>query len=663
MTSPADDSNPLIAAAREWYDAGYCVVPSHEDGSKRPFGHWKNYQYQRLQWDDLVQLLNTGKYTGIGVITGKVSGNVELIEIEGPIDEAIKRLNRVVDEAAKYDEVGMSDVLARIARGCVESSAGGGMHFLNRSKDGPVPGNKKLAADRNGNVIAETRGEGGFVIVAPTPARNGHDAGTSYMFVDDSHPSKTAEISSEERDMIHLLFEMALNEHHEPPQPVKKNSSIEPTGDSTFDQYRATPWRDILEPQGWTYAGSNAGRDQWVRPGKNPSEGISATTIDDGPMYVFSTNAGLPSGRGLSKAHVYAHYHHNGDLSAAARDLAAQGYGAPVIVDLNEFTLPDDATPEQIEKLKNKIETDFPPLDWEKLWASDYEEEWICEPLLAARRLVALYSAPKVGKSLLMLEIAAGIASGKSIFGYPAQPPRRVLYIDMENDPQGDIRTRLIDMGYEPHELGNLVYLSFPQFDYFDTKKGGEQLLAVAQHYGVEVVVIDTVSRVIGGEENANDTWLNFNRLTGVLMKRAGISMIRLDHAGKDEAKGQRGGSAKSGDVDAVWRLRVAGDDLIEMECEARRFQIAETWLTLKRKEGPLRHEIESNPGRVKRAELLRALAQAGVPKDASLTVAAARKLAREHNVSFKQQVFNKEAWEAYCASLTTWEPAELGVD
>jgi hypothetical protein len=56
-------------------------------------------------------------------------------------------------------------------------------------------------------------------------------------------------------------------------------------------------------------------------------------------------------------------------------------------------------------------------------------------------------------------------------------------------------------------------------------------------------VVIDTVSRAIDGEENSNDTWLN----------QLGIAMIRLDHSGKDETKGMRGGSAKSGDVDAVW--------------------------------------------------------------------------------------------------------------
>src|SRR4051812_11972811 len=56
-------------------------------------------------------------------------------------------------------------------------------------------------------------------------------------------------------------------------------------------------------------------------------------------------------------------------------------------------------------------EAEVQPIDWQELFAQeDADEEWIIAPLLAARRQVALYSAPKVGKSLLLLEIAAAVA-------------------------------------------------------------------------------------------------------------------------------------------------------------------------------------------------------------------------------------------------------------
>jgi len=77
-------NSALINAARAFYDAGFCVVPTHEDGSKRPFGAWKRYQTVRPDWDVLLGWLCSGKYTGVGVIMGAVSNHAEMAEIEGP---------------------------------------------------------------------------------------------------------------------------------------------------------------------------------------------------------------------------------------------------------------------------------------------------------------------------------------------------------------------------------------------------------------------------------------------------------------------------------------------------------------------------------------------------------------------------------------------------
>jgi len=104
----------------------------------------------------------------------------------------------------------------------------------------------------------------------------------------------------------------------------------------------------------------------------------------------------------------------------------------------------------------------------------------------------------------------------------------------------------------------------------------------------------DTVSRSVQGEENENDTWLKFYRHTGLKLKQAGVALMRLDHSGKDESKGQRGGSAKVGDVDAVWRLKRSpdGEGLYVLDCEAHRFQLSEPRLVIRRESGPLRHTV-----------------------------------------------------------------------
>lgn len=657
----------LQTAAREWYDAGYCVVPSHEDGGKRPFGRWKSYQAARLPWADLEALLTTGHYTGIGVLTGATSGHVEMIELEGPMDAAVERLGKVAAKARDYAEVGMPDLLTRIASGCVEQSAGGGLHLFIRVTDGPAMGNTKLAMS-GGKVVSETRGEGGFVVVAPTPARNGHPEGASYLFINGGHPAKTVEVTTEERDMLHLLFTLALDESE--PEPVTAPAS--PTsapreGLSAFDDYRQrVTWRDILAPLGWREGPTMAdGRTHWTRPGGQGFEGTSATTIEDGPMFVFSTSVAMPQEVGLSKGQVYAHLHHGGDMSTAARTLAAEGYGDPLPsreLPAWEAELDPDATPEEkAEAVTSWVRENLPLLDWESLWADETEEEWLVEPLLARRRLVAIYSQPKVGKSLLMLEMAAALASGRGVLGNAPTTPVRTLYVDFENDPRGDVRTRLENMGYAPGDLANLCYLSFPTIAKLDTALGADQLMAALDEYACEAVVVDTVSRAVAGDENENDTWLNFYKHTGLRLKQTGRALIRLDHAGKDETKGQRGGSAKSGDVDAVWRMSKSGEELFTLTCEAQRFPFNDREVVLQRQDDPvLHHHRTMDKRREVEAEILPKYAEAGIPRDEELSVREVLRRMKAAEVRFTKSQVTTATLARYRASLPTFTPQTL---
>lgn len=298
--------------------------------------------------------------------------------------------------------------------------------------------------------------------------------------------------------------------------------------------------------------------------------------------------------------------------------------------------------PDDFEAIRER----FPRLDWDALWADESTEDWIVEPLLPARRLVALYSPPKLGKSLLMLEIAVGVALGTSTLGFTPDRPRKVLYIDFENDPKSDIRERLMSMGYGPADLPNLVYLSFPTLSALDSAQGGAQLMAAVAAYECEVVVIDTVSRAVQGEENENDTWLAFYRHTGKALKAAGIALVRLDHTGKDESKGQRGGSAKSGDVDAVWRMsEVVKDKVYRLECEANRMPIMEKTLVIHRDVIPrLRHRVDA-AGRYAawsepQKHALAILAASDLPLDAGRD--RAKKVLAESGVKISNDLLSK---------------------
>src|SRR5690606_4194155 len=120
-----------------------------------------------------------------------------------------------------------------------------------------------------------------------------------------------------------------------------------------------------------------------------------------------------------------------------------------------------------------------------------------------------------------------------------------------------------------------------------------------------------------------NDTWLGLYRNTLLQLKRAGVAVIRLDHTGKDESKGQRGGSAKAGDVDAIWKLTAGTDARLHLECTDARLPIAPKLLHLTRHTVPsLRHTVEgggSQAGREERiAHLVRLCDSLDLPADAN---------------------------------------------
>jgi 5S rRNA maturation endonuclease (ribonuclease M5) len=299
----------------------------------------------------------------------------------------------------------------------------------------------------------------------------------------------------------------------------------------------------------------------------------------------------------------------------------------------------------------------LPRIDWHELWADDGDEEWILYPLIPARRGIAMFSPAKIGKSLLMLEVAVGISRGTKVLGHTPSRRYRVLYVDFENDPRADIRTRLQDMGYGPDDLDHLDYLSFPALTDLDTEQGAARLMAAIAAYSSEVVIIDTISRAVEGEENSNDTWLAFYRYTGLKLRKAEVAMFRLDHTGKDQTKGQRGGSAKYGDVDAVWKLTKVTEERFRLECTDSRFPLDTKSLSLKRLADPLRHEVKESSAATEReakiALIVKEADEAGLP--AGMSVRDLREWGKGRGIKARMEI-----WTEAVRQRTITNPEDL---
>lgn len=331
----------LLAAALAWDDAGCAVIPVRPDGTKAPAVPWRDYQHTRPTREQLHAWFTTGTFDGLGIITGAVSGHLEMLELEGRAVHA--GLIDVLDRHAADN--GLDDLLTAIAHGCAVTSPSGGLHLLYRVTDGARPNTKlarrpstpeELAAAPGARlqVLAETRGEGGFIVAAPSGGRT-HPSGRSWRLASGS-PATILTITGEQRDALHALVHL-LDE--EPPrEDTAAQARTLPglpgatAGTRPGDDFNArATWDDILTPHGWTRVRRMGRGFAWRRPGKPNDGSISATTgqSTDGAdrLYVFTTSTEFESERPYDKLGAYALLEHGGDLTAAVRALGKAGYG------------------------------------------------------------------------------------------------------------------------------------------------------------------------------------------------------------------------------------------------------------------------------------------------------------------------------------------------
>jgi putative DNA primase/helicase len=325
--------------ALAWWNAGISVVPIQPNGTKRPTRDWSILQRARLTKSEVDYYWREGQDCGVALICGAVSGHLEMTELEAAASTSAA-LRKIEDEC---DQRGIRDLWdSLLFEGYAESTPSGGLHFLYRVSDHNIPGNTKLAQvpdPDNNNILktlAETRGEGGYVIVAPSSGKC-HPTGDDWSTVA-GNQGIVPEISWSERVALHAAITAALDETPAPEPIVQRPSTdlVVHTDDAVDERpgdefNRRASWEDDwFTGQGWTISHRMGTETFWVRPGKDRRDGHSASTGyrgDKDNLYVWSTSAGLPVEVPLSKFFVYATYHFHGDLSLAAKVLHARGMG------------------------------------------------------------------------------------------------------------------------------------------------------------------------------------------------------------------------------------------------------------------------------------------------------------------------------------------------
>lgn len=345
----------ILETAHELAQLGVSVIPVAEGTSKRPFGQWKQWQTQIATPEQIDTIWAGDNPHGLGVATGAISGNLEMVEIEG---RAANRIPELVDLA---DNSGAGELWRKVTTGWLEQSPSGGVHWFYRV-DGDVPGNTKLANALDKVTLAETRGTGGFVVVAPTPGQF-HDSGRGWVRLAGG-PKTLVTLTLDERETLHAIIS-TLDETPAAAETVHvdaKWSTSAPAreGDVTpGDDYEArTDWAEILEPHGWRLVHARGRERFWCRPGKKA--GISASTghaDDRDRLFVFTSSTDFLQETPYTKFGAYTHLNHRGDHSAAASALSALEYGHRAERPLTIVTPPNTAALKATPGTENRTPT------------------------------------------------------------------------------------------------------------------------------------------------------------------------------------------------------------------------------------------------------------------------------------------------------------------
>jgi len=597
------------ATALDAVQAGLSVIPIAPDGSKRPLiKSWKEFQTRIATIAEVEAWFTQWPDAGLAVVSGEVSGNLEI----GDYD--VTEIYRAYRELAESSETGLIELFRRVLDGYMETSPKG-VHILYRCP--VIAGNTKLATrperDQAGEIVynvapngkktakiqtlIETRGEGGYCIIAPSGGKV-HPTGRPYESISGYFHSIVT-IAPTERKM---LLDLARTFHEATPDDiegaVKRIERVIDGRDTTSDglrpgddfNQRAT-WAEVLESAGWVEVRTHQGKTFWRRPGKNI--GISGVSDEgkDGLFKCFSSSTAFDSSvnHAYNKFTAYALLNHNGDASAAAKDLASKGFGktkrlftnAPV--DLAKYAI--EARQIAREKIDSPIlqEPDyfeeFPdpteplgqtapnqtkpekPTEPKKLYHIDElvnipPPTWLIEGELQRDSIAMLAGESGIGKTFIALDMALNVAETED-----------VVYISSEGGGSYSERTTAW-RSHHQKRANHFYYWSESLQPHIPEILG--DFLTQTAHLKPALIVVDTLARsAVGLEENSAKDMGLFATGLDAIRKATGATILVIHHTTKNGGW-ERGSSALKGFIDTL--ITVSGDkDNVKVECRKQR--------------------------------------------------------------------------------------------
>lgn len=187
------------------------------------------------------------------------------------------------------------------------------------------------------------------------------------------------------------------------------------------------------------------------------------------------------------------------------------------------------------------------------------EPVWAIPDLLPVG-LGILAGAPKQGKTWLAFQVALAVASGGVVLGKNVQRGA-VLYLALEDSPRR-IQERMQKQGWARGLPVEFIPLGEFTNQVGDLQNGGgERLARQIEKRGYRLVVIDTLSRAVRGDQNDVDQMTRALTPLQEIAHAKNVALLMVDHHRKtigdafDAVSDILGSTAKGAMADTLWGL------------------------------------------------------------------------------------------------------------
>lgn len=306
--------NPLLSAAYQYIENGICVMPTNKD--KIPCISWAEWQTRMITKEEAKEGFSLPYADYIGVICGRSSGNLEVIDIDVKYDRTGQLFENYLKDIHDNDEALLSSLL-------INKTRSGGYHLYYRCDN--IEGNQQLAQRYSTEdelrtdpkdkikVLLETRGIGGYVVAPPSPGYEKYSG------------QKIPNITTDQREILLTLArtynQVIIEQKKEYSVPLKEAKGFFTTPWDDYNLNGAKHCIELLKNHGWNIIKDTGPRIQFRRPGK--SVGISADYHKELRLFkVFTTSSEFEVGHGYTHYGVFKLLACGNDPHEAGRKLA-----------------------------------------------------------------------------------------------------------------------------------------------------------------------------------------------------------------------------------------------------------------------------------------------------------------------------------------------------